>query len=291
MRPVVQLHTIEQWLQIDPTVRSLILQHIRLKDRLEKWLMLRNGKAPTTTAEWRRCARCSDSQYPGFVLKEPRAPGIHPSQLASNCLLKIYWEMEGREQRERHDARSHLIFDIGHVVHHMFQDFGRQGAWGERYWPESRLTGTRQALADELFIEGAADAENILVVDTVPNAPIFEVGVIHEYKTIKKKNFDKLTRPKPEHQQQATVYSKILNRPVTVYLYMCKDDQVMADFPVQYDPAAWQSIEDKARMLVGHFDREEPPPATPGYHCNECVFFYGCQAGQASQRAAMAARR
>lgn len=284
-RPVVPLHTLDQWLTLDPSVRSIILQNIRLKDRLERWLESQNGKPSRTQAEWVKCPRCHDSGSPGNVLLEPRYPGIHPSQLAtSECLLKIYWEMEGIEQRSRFDAKTHLIFDIGHAVHHMFQAYGARGAWGDRYWAESRITETKQPLSAELMIEGSADAENILVIDNIPNAPIYELGIVHEYKTSKERNFDKLTRPKPEHKQQATIYAKVLNRPVVVFLYLCKDNSAMKDYPVEFDQAIWSPIEEKARHLVNLYERETPPGARSGHHCVDCPFLYRCPEGKSSQR-------
>lgn len=278
MRPVVQLHTLDQWLTLDRSVRLLLLQHIKLADRLKYWRKAISEAPRDALAEptWVPCSRCGKK---GWLLKEPRYPGIHPSQLVSNCLLKIYWEMEGKLQREKHEARALFTFDIGHAVHHMLQGYGQQEAWGAGlYAPEARLTGSKQPVAEELMIEGSADADTILIIDDIPNAPIYEVGVVHEYKTIKSENFAKLTRPKPEHKIQATIYAKVLNRPVVAFLYVSKNDSNFADYPVEFDLETWTPIENKARLLVQHYEREEPPPAAPGFHCQQCPFAYDCDA-------------
>jgi CRISPR/Cas system-associated exonuclease Cas4 (RecB family) len=278
MRPVVQLHTLDQWLTLDRSVRTLLLQHIKLADRLKYWLKTRSEAPRDALAQpvWVPCTRCNKK---GWVLKEPRYPGIHPSQLVSECLLKIYWQMEGKPEREKHEARAILTFDIGHAVHHMLQGYGQQGAWGTgQYTPEQRLTGSKQPVADDLMIEGSADADTILVIDDIPNAPIYEVGVVHEYKTMKSEIFQKLTRPKPEHKIQATIYTKVLNRPVTGFLYVSKNDSNLADYPVEFDATVWAPIEAKARLLVQYYEREEPPPAAPGFHCQQCPFAYDCDA-------------
>ena len=287
-RPVIQLHTIQQWMSVDPQVRSVILQHIRLKDRLYRYLQHRKKAPLPPEGKWVPCHKCDKR---GFVHIQPRHPGIHPSQLPHPCLLKIYWQMEGREEREQHDNRLLLIFDLGHAVHHMFQNYGAAGCWGETYVPEIHMTEGSHPLATELMIEGHADADNILVVDDIENAPIYEVGIVHEYKTINSNAFSKLTRPKPEHLDQATIYTGVLNRPVVVYLYLSKNDSNLADFPVEFNPETWARMEQKARLLVGHYEREEAPQGNPGYHCKDCGFVYDCAAYRAYTQQRMAERR
>jgi CRISPR/Cas system-associated exonuclease Cas4 (RecB family) len=288
-RPVVQLHTIDQWMQVDLRLRPLILMELKVKDRLQKFLSkLSNGPAPTE-AEWVPCSKCNKK---GWVLDEPRYPGIHPSQLPHPCMLKVWNEMTGVEGHEKIEPRTRLIFDIGHAVHHMMQTYGAHGAWGDVFYkPESKLTGEIQPLSEELMIEGSADAENIIIVDNIPNAPIYEVGVVHEYKTINTDGYGKLSRPKPEHKQQATIYAKVLNRPIVVYLYLNKNDSSLKDFPVEFDPAQWNTLEHKARLLVQYFDAGQPPPAETGYHCQQCPYSYGCAAYKAMALGRVAARR
>jgi hypothetical protein len=221
-REVVFLHTIEQWLAYPPPLRATILQSIKLKDRLNRYLLANSNREPLPPeGKWDACKKCSTK---GWVLKKPRLPGLHPSQIPNPCLLKIYWEMKGKPEQSKHKPDSLLTFDIGHAVHDMLQGYGRGGAWGPMYEAEVTLSPQKQPIAAELMIQGSADAENILVIDDIPNAPIYEVGLVHEYKTIKKENYDKLIRPKPEHKQQATIYGGVLNRPVVVYLYICKND-------------------------------------------------------------------
>ena len=287
-RPVIQLHTIQQWLAVPREVRSIILQHLRVKDRLQRYLEQRVSKPPLPDeGVWIPCKRCDKR---GWIQKFPRHAGVHPSQLPHPCLLRTYWQMEGREERERHNPRDLITFDIGHAVHHMLQSYGLDGAWGPVYQPEVHMTEGSHPLATSLMIEGHADAENILVIDDIPNAPIYEVGCVHEYKTIKTENFKKLTRPKPEHKQQAIIYSAVLNRPVVVYLYVCKNDSGMSDYPVAFEPEMWASAEQKARLLIAHYESEQPPQAAPGYYCNQCPFLYCCEAGQDATKPRSASR-
>lgn len=284
-RQIVQLHTLDQWLTIPRENRSVILQHIRLKDRLQSWLKKQSeSKTYVEAPTWVPCKHCGGTDHPGWTLRYPRSPGIHPSQLIHPCLRRIYWQMEGREETERFEARTLLIFDIGHAVHDMLQGYGKKGAWGPVYSPEARVSENLQPFAAELMVEGSADAENILTIDDIPNAPIFEVGLVHEYKTINSKAFEKLTRPKPEHKRQATIYAKMLNRPVVVYLYFSKNDAALADFPVEFEPEVWAPLEDKCRYLVDLYEKQHPPQTDTGHHCLECGFFSSCPEGQAAQR-------
>lgn len=281
-RPVVQLHTIQQWFQVDQSVRSVILQSIKLKDKLNRFLVANQQKPPLPPeGVLVKCNKCDGT---GQVHKSPRHPGIHPSQVVGQCLLKVYWQLLGIEEESKFNARTLLIFDIGHAVHHMFQTYGQQGAWGEYYVPEIKMTDGSHPLSTELFIEGHADADNVMVIDDIPNAPIFEVGIVHEYKTINTANFGKLTRPKPEHKQQATIYSAVLNRPVVVYLYLNKDDSSMSDFPVEFDHALWETIRAKIMVIISHYDAGTEPEASPAFGCGECGFFNRCAAGQAFKK-------
>jgi hypothetical protein len=275
VRQVVQLHTIEQWLAIDQSTQQYVLQNIKLKDRLWKYLMAAEQskiEAHSNTSEWVACQDCNQT---GWIATRPRKPGIHPSQMGSSCLLKVYNELKGIPQKVVHDAKSLLIFALGTAAHEMLQRYGKKGAWGPYYLPEVNIGD--YPTAKELSIEGHCDAENIIVLDENPDAPIFEVGLIHEYKTINNDGFDSLKgRPKPQHKQQAVIYSACLNRPIVAYLYLNKNNSAMADFPVPFDPQLWATIRSKAETILNHASTNTPPSGDTGYHCKSCGYFYDC---------------
>jgi CRISPR/Cas system-associated exonuclease Cas4 (RecB family) len=285
-RPVVQLHTIEQWFTLDQPVRVEILRALKLKDRLSRFLLQQNRTRSEglTEARWVRCKLCHDSPHPGYILEEPRYDGIHPSSIAHECLYKIYLDMVGAPSEEHNEPRSILTFNIGTAVHEMFQDYGRRGAWGPIYTKEVEVSGKYQAIAEQLMIEGHVDADNILTVDDIPGAPIFEVGIIHEYKTKKTELFSKLTRPEPAHKQQAMIYAAALNRPVVVYMYINKNDSNIADFPVEFDPGVWEVMRSKAAMLKDCYDRKTPPTASVGFQCKDCKYKDNCGPAKAQSR-------
>jgi hypothetical protein len=293
-------------LALDNQVKFLIQTNIRLKDRMLNWLKEQQGKrfekskSRFESGEEKKpvvfpCSRCNprgqgEHQYRGWIVSHPRYDGIHPSQFGHSCLLRIYNEMVGKPQRETHDARFQLIFDFGSALHEIFQTYGEKGCWGPNYQKEVPITGEHQQLAAELMMEGSADAENVLLIDDIPNHQYaYEVGLIHEYKSINDNGFKSLTGPKSNHVMQATVYSVVLNRPLVVYLYMNKNDSNLKDYPVAFDPVRWNALYQKGKTLVQHYDAQTEPPADVGYHCQECGYYFDCE--PAKQAAAAAAIR
>jgi CRISPR/Cas system-associated exonuclease Cas4 (RecB family) len=279
MRQVVQLHTIEQWMAMNKEAQEMVLRALRVRERLWSFRLAKEqDKVSSKAAGWVPCKPCDKR---GWIYRQPRKPGVHPSALGTTCLLKIYFETVGIEQQVMHEARLLLLFDLGTAAHNMLQDFGLAGAWGEQYRAEVNIGDT--ALAQELMIEGHADADNILIVDDIAGAPIFEVGIVHEYKTINNRGFEELrNRPMPKHKMQATIYSACLNRPIVVYLYMNKDNSNIQDFPIVFEPHIWEAMKVKAKAVRDAVWDGTKPPADVGYHCKECGYNYQCEPYQAA---------
>jgi hypothetical protein len=191
--------------------------------------------------------------------------------------------MKGLPQKSTHEARNLLIFDVGSAVHGMLQEYGAKGAWGPHYEKEVDIGSTQ--LAQSLRIEGHCDADNILIIDELPGMPIYEVGVVHEYKTINNNGFESLkNRPKPQHKIQAMVYSACLNRPIVAFLYMNKDNCNIADFPVAFEMHMWEQLHSKLVKLNYCFDTGTEAPADVGYHCQQCGYIYDCEAYKAAKK-------
>ena len=274
-KEVVQLRTIEQWNAIDAATQKLVLSNLKIKDRLQRFVLSQQKKElkALEAPKWVPCKKCDTR---GWLLKEPRYPGIHPSQINHSCLLKIYKEMLGDSGISSFDPKTLLIFQLGKYIHDMLQDYGEAGAWGPNYTKEIKINSDLYPLAHQLMIEGHADADNLLILDDIPNSPTFEVGLVHEYKSMNTNLLSKLTRPKPEHTQQAILYSAVLNRPIVVYLYFNKNESTMLDFPIPFEPHKWNSIKEKCETLVTHYNNNHYPEGTAGYHCNQCSFVFEC---------------
>lgn len=274
-RPIVQLHTIAQWFSAPPEVRDTILRALKIRDRLWAFrLAAEQSKLQPFEPHWAPCKKCDQT---GWVMNAPRKAGIHPSSMASSCLLKIYYEAIGVQKEVTNEARELLIFDLGTACHDMLQGMGMKGAWGPHYRPEVSIGDT--PIAQELGIEGHADADTLLIIEEIAGAPIFEVGVVHEYKSINDNGFESLkNKPKPMHKQQATVYSACLDRPIVAYLYFNKNNSNIADFPVVFEPALWEIMRNKAVAVRDAVASGVPPQADVGYHCNQCGYVYSCPA-------------
>lgn len=273
-RPVIQLHTIEQWFAAPKETQDWVLRNLKVRDRLWSFIMAREQTKAQRQVEagWVPCEKCDKR---GHVWKENRKTGIHPSALGTTCMLKVYNEAIGLPQNVQHEARVQLIFDLGSAAHNMLQDYGRAGAWGDRYVPEVSIGNT--PLAKSLMIEGHADADNILVIDESPDV-IVEVGIVHEYKTINDNGYENLkNRPMPKHKQQAVIYSACLNRPVVVYLYFNKNNSNIQDFPLPFDNVLWEQMAAKAATVQKAVIEQTPPAADVGYHCKECGYVYQCE--------------
>lgn len=280
-KQVVQLHTIAQWFSVDESVRTLLLRSLRIRDRLWAFrLKKEQEKVMMKGQSWVPCPKCDQR---GWVSTHPRALGIHPSAISTTpCLLKVYWEAIGREAAVMHEARTLLIFDIGTAAHNMLQGYGEAGAWGDYYKPEIAIEST--PLAQELGIVGHADADNIIVIDDIAGAPTFEVGVVHEYKTINNNGYEGLKgKPKAQHTAQATIYSACLDRPVVVYLYFNKDNANLQDFPVPFNPQVWENIRVRAAYVRDCLAAQQEPKPEVGYHCGQCPYVYNCDAYKASK--------
>lgn len=281
-RQIVQLHTIEQWMALNQEAQAMILRAIRIKERLWAFRLIREkDKVSSKVSGWVPCKHCDQR---GWVYKEPRKAGIHPSAMSTTCMLKIAYEAVGVEQEVMHEARMLLLFDLGTAAHDMLQGYGKAGAWGPYYNAEVNIGMT--PLAREYGIEGHADADNILIVDDIAGAPIFEVGIVHEYKSINNRGFEELrNRPMAKHKQQAIIYSACLNRPIVVYMYMNKDNSNVQDFPIVFEPHMWETMKSKAATVRDALVAGGKPPADVGYHCKECGFKNSCEARKALQDA------
>lgn len=280
-RRVVPVHSIAQWLELDQQTRINIQNHIRIKDRLLRWFIEKQNsqnvaalRGAVQEAAWVACRSCNQR---GWVLDEPRYAGIHPSQFGQPCMLKIYNEMNGVPKQEKFDPIKQLIFEFGKALHRLFQGYGEAGAWGPHYQKEVTINGDQQALARELYIEGAADAVNVIRVEIPGYQVDFDVKVVHEYKSINSNQYKKLNSPKPQHKVQAAIYQKLLDAPLVCYLYMNKDNSSLSDYIVPYDESIWQTLYTKSKSLLSFYDANTPPPGDAGFHCTDCGYYFQCE--------------
>jgi len=294
---MLELHTIRSFQALLPNLQCEVQKALKTKSRLDEYLLSLNKKAgevssPSHQARWEPCKKCAPWGNPGWVWKEQSRDDsdIHPSQI-NKCLKMIWYSCNGfvDQLEEFVDPRLRLIFDIGHAWHDTVQRYGSRGAWcaPEHYHPECKINpdsvdkdgNPLMPVASKYWIKGSADAliDNY-ICRNVPGLGEVSVRLIHEYKTINSNGYSKLTRPKPEHKFQATIYSACFDAPIVVYLYTNKDNCQTTDFPVPFDNTIWNEITRKIKVVQHYTNIGQQPPwgetsATQNQQeCMECGY-------------------
>lgn len=280
---MLTINTINEFFQLPTNLQYEIQKALKTKDRLEDYLRSLNKKkgdtvAPSHAAHWVECSRCKPhwkkAGQPGWVwIEQSRDDSdIHPSQI-NKCLKLIWYSCNGYtdQMEEFIEPKLRLIFDLGHAWHDIVQGYGRRGAWCDPkdYHKEVEIDPDAVAhdgtpilpIANQYWIRGHVDAviDNYVCLN-VPGLGDVSIRVVHEYKTINSGQYSKLTRPKPEHKYQATIYAAVFNVPIVVYLYTNKDNCQMADFPLPFDHSIWSEIVQKVERVQHYTNIGQEPP-------------------------------
>lgn len=184
---------------------------------------------------------------------------IHPSEISTTeCDRRIGYGLLGESEKEKVDPKLRRIFDMGHVLHDIIQR-------GIPYVNPSFQSEVRVRHRD-LKIEGSCDGV----------LPEEKSGL--EIKSMGSNGFRKLTRAKPEHIEQATIYGALLDLESVSYLYVCKDSGEISAFDVPVDRKIWHQIATRAERILSHTARGELPPGIdkPSV-CRSCKFSWTCK--------------
>jgi CRISPR/Cas system-associated exonuclease Cas4 (RecB family) len=299
---MTEINTIAQFLDLPVHLRDEVQKSIRAKDRLDSWLRSQNKRigdgSQKTEPHWEACKSCGEWGHPGWVWKEEHErdnSDIHPSQIGK-CIKALWFSCYGyaNQLEEFIDPRLQMIFDLGSLWHLILQGYGVRGAWGptERYRPEVPIDPDAvtfdghpvHPLAAQLWIKGHVDAViDRYIIDNVPGLGPVSIRLVHEYKSINSNGYSKLTRPKPEHKYQATIYAAVLDIPIVVYMYTNKDDCKTADFPVPFDHTIWNEVVTKITQVQNYVANEQVPPwevtsaVKNQSECMECGYRKSCQ--------------
>jgi CRISPR/Cas system-associated exonuclease Cas4 (RecB family) len=298
---VLTINTISDFYALSETHRVAILKALDTKTRLIDWL----DKEARKPKRWHKHSfrgKCRNCNGEGTYLHVPRdARDIHPSQI-TRCLKKIWFDCSVSGQvdndgdqvpfyvysEEYVDPYSQMIFDQGHGLHDQYQSYGNKGAWGKNYVDEVPIDpdSGQLPMAEAYWIRGAVDALLDPYVIQVPGIGPVGIRIIHEYKSINDNNYQNLKSPKPDHKWQASIYSWVFDVPIVVYLYINKDNNKLADFPVPFDFALWSTIEQKIERVQFYVDRRQVPPweETSAVHkpseCEKCPYLRICNPPQ-----------
>lgn len=316
---MLEINTINDFLGLPTELQLEIQKAIRAKERLEDFLRTQNktvgqSAKPMHQARWEECKHCVPGKpgtckhcapwnHPGWIWKDQERDDndIHPSQI-NKCIKTLWFSCNGFvDQLEEHiDPRTRMIFDLGHSWHHTVQAYGRWGAWSEpqHYRDEVRIDpnalnpdGTPVLpTAHRYWIRGSADAViDRYIIKNVPRVGDVAIRLVHEYKTINSGQYEKLTRPKPEHKWQATIYAAVFDIPIVVYLYTNKDNCQLADFPVPFDYSIWQEVTKKIDQVQYYTNAGQMPPweetsaVKDKKECENCGYRKVCAPPQLTQ--------
>lgn len=315
---MLEINTINDfYTKLSAPQQSAVLLSLKTKERLDGYLEGLNDKkrrkGPSVPI-WIDCHGCKGSEQPGKNKLLPRDNrDIHPSSI-HRCLKKLWFDCStfidpssGEEKpwaetgEEYIPARLRRIFDFGHAWHDTIQKYGCRGAFGKKkdYLPEVRIDPDNGmcARAEVLWIKGAVDAVLTSYIIEVAGIGKVSIRVIHEYKTINSRGYGMLNKPKTDHKWQATIYSYVLDVPIVVYLYLNKDNQQIADFPIPFSHQLWETIEEKIEKAQHYVEAGYPPPweetaaVLQPTECKECPYLKSCQPPQDRVKKTTARRR
>ncbi len=302
---MLTINTIQEFYALSENHRIAILKALNTKARLLDWLD-KEARKPTRWHKHSFKGKCRECDGSGYYVHSPRdSRDIHPSQV-TKCVKKLIYDCSITDQADADGDRIpyyvygesytepylQMILDQGHGLHHQFQGYGLAGAWGNHYSIETEIDPDAGdlPLAEVYWIRGSVDG--LLSPDIIDVPGIGKVGirVIHEYKSINSHGYSELKAPKPDHKWQASIYSRIFNVPVVVYLYINKDSMQLADFPVPFDMGLWDSIEKRIERVQFYVNRGHLPPweETSAVHkpkeCETCPYLRICNPPQDIKR-------
>jgi CRISPR/Cas system-associated exonuclease Cas4 (RecB family) len=180
----------------------------------------------------------------------------HPSSI-KGCKRSMYYDRIGAEPRSRIHADLRMLFDMGHALHDMIQEYF------------SNIDGFESEVAVEfpdLNIYGHCDG-------------VFRnEDWVLEIKTVGETVYRTLVQPKIEHIWQIHCYMFALDIPRTQLLYVNRATGTKRLFKVEFSNEIWEEITGVIGYVEDHVERDEPPPQEiDKYKCRSCKFYHVCE--------------
>lgn len=245
-----------------PEVRKLISRW-DVSGELREWAgKLNEHSIPwTTTVDWGK----------------PRKDNVfHPSSLDHSCDLYLWLEYVGAGKKDKLAGDTKLILDAGTLLEHQYQYYQHTRALHEGYHYESDYPVWKHGRLSKIGLGGASDG--LMERDLRIGRTILDLRILWEYKTINKDGFSGLrNRPAIKYVRQTQAYMASMNIPLTVILYINRDNSEPRHFFTWYDPELWEPKEARLRKLKRMADDYEEPERTIGKSCRWCKFFEECE--------------
>lgn len=221
-----------------------------------------------------------------------RPPGLHASEI-SGCLRKPVYTLTNTEKRGSSNGMmmSDRVwkrrFKIGHAVHDMFQkDFERmtkrplhEGGYRLSFQKEFAINPTKGMLYSSKW-DIYSHCDGIFVISDANGTPLIRIAI--EIKTMSPDDYEKLTKPKDEHVEQAHVYMACIDVPFTWFIYYNKGNQNYTSsnnpsFFIKFDPKKWEELEARFETFHTHAALKTLPDRQEGVVCEFCPYAWTCQ--------------
>lgn len=298
---MLTINTIADFYNLSEYHRTAILKALDTKTRLIDWLD-KKARQPTRWHKHKFTGKCRECDGTGSYTHTPRdSRDIHPSQI-TKCVKKIWFDCSVSSDldndgdnipfyvysEEYINPYLQMTFDQGHGIHNQYQGYGLRGAWGDNYNIETVIDPDTRSLplAEAYWIRGSVDALLSPYIIDVPGIGRVAIRVIHEYKSMNDNSYTSAKSPKPDHKWQASIYARVFDVPIVVYLYINKDSNKLADFPVPFDFQLWEVIEKKIDKVQYYVNGKASPPweETAAVHnpkeCESCPYLRICNPPQ-----------
>ena len=211
-----------------------------------------------------------------------RAGGIHASEI-SGCQRRLVYSVMDTKRQDKIAFVWRRRFKLGHKIHDMLQEEFKQLSYSPehftRFTEEVKISPTLQKVAAKWEIHSSCDGV-FEIGEKSTGTLLLRAGV--EIKSMNPDEFSKLTKPKPEHIEQAHVYMACLDLPMMWFLYFNKGNQNYTKsndhrFIVPFNPKLWAELE--ARFEIAHNNAylKQLPDKEESMLCQFCPFSYTCQ--------------
>lgn len=175
---------------------------------------------------------------------------FRPSMLHGCDRANVFHYRVAPYRTPKHAPRMLRILDNGTAIHNVVQDYlGDSHEWW--FVKEARV----YKKVAGAWVRGSCDGVLIRRKD------LYRVGV--EIKTINHDEWTKLTKPKPGHVLQASIYAKLQNLKWIVILYWDKSTQNLKEFVVRFNRKRWKDIKKRVRQLKKYVDSKRIPKYDP----------------------------
>lgn len=181
---------------------------------------------------------------------------FRPSGFGGCRRSQIFFYTHVPQEVPQVNATLAVILDTGTHLHTMLQQYLSEhpGLFFAKevpvYLPEIETKGS----SDGILMQRVAG----------PDGTIYRWGI--EFKTISPDGFEALSKPKPEHVIQASIYARLMGVWWITIVYYDKGKSRFKEYHVQYDEKVWAYVKERVAFLKTHIN----DGTVPEFDSKEC---------------------